>query len=167
MTGARSSNPPGLRLASCWDVGREGLFSRSLLSKAVYSALFSSSPAFWKSCVHWLVLLYFLSQLTDELPGLKRRRCGRAGAACPRCLGSPRCCCSPGLCTNPAFHPGPWLTPPGSCGVKGCSSLAPHPVLGQKCFSPVLGGRFAGHCWLCLLGSPQPWQPLPGPPSSV
>lgn len=76
MTGPRSSNPRGLRLAPCWDAGREGLFSQSLLSKAVYSALFSSSPAFWKSCVHWLVLLYFLSQLRDGLPGLKRpRRC--------------------------------------------------------------------------------------------
>lgn len=156
MTGARSSNPPGLRLASCWDVGREGLFSQSLLSKAVYSALFSSSPAFWKSCVHWLVLLYFLSQLRDGLPGLKRPWRGRAGAVCPRCLLLPGALHKPSLSSRPLAHT------PGSCAVKGDSSLAPHPVLGQKWFSPVLGDRFAGQvCWalLALLSSPQPWQP--------
>lgn len=158
MTGARSSNPPGLRLASCWDVGREGLFSQSLLSKAVYSTLFSSSPACWKSCVHWLVLLYFLSQLRDGLPGLKRARRGGAGAVCPRCLGSPRCCCSPGLCTNPAFHPG-LAHAPGELRGEGGLSLASRPFLGQKYFSPGLGGRFVGHC---LLGCPRP-SASPGP----
>lgn len=163
MTGARSSNPPGLRLASCWDVGREGLFSQSLLSKAVYSALFSSSPAFWKSCVHWLVLLYFLSQLRDGLPGLKRPRRGRGGSRLPSASGLSEVLLLPGALHKPCLSSGPWLTPPGSCGVKGDSSLASRPVVGQKCFSPVPGGRFAGHCWLCLLGSPSPGGHLAAP----
>lgn len=77
MTGAGSSSPAHLTV-SCWAVGGEGfsgLVLKSLLSKPVYVALFSSSQAFWHSCVPWLVFVYFPGQLNDGLPTLKSPRC--------------------------------------------------------------------------------------------
>lgn len=61
-----------------WALGGEGisvLALNSVLSQSVYLLLLSSSPAFWKSCVPWLVFIYFLSQLNDGLPSLKSPRC--------------------------------------------------------------------------------------------